>query len=78
MIDSLQMEYGVQMGRRIEEIIESSNGTDVDQLGFDAQSIRREAEIVLKNMDSELRKDFNVLCNNYTNNLIDFEHSLDK
>jgi len=81
MNNTLVIEYGQRMDRRVEEFIKSSNGTGwdkVDLLDSDIENMHRKTDSILKSMDSDLRNELALLNSNYNKTLINFEKSLDK
>ena len=81
MNNTLVIEYGQRMDRRVEEFIKSSNGTGwdkVDLLDSDIENMHRKTDSILKSMDSDLRNELALLNSNYNKTLINFEKSHDK
>ena len=78
MINVIPVKYGDQINLRVEEFITSSNGTCCNNFDFDIYKLHEEAELVSKEMDSELVDEFILLRNYHHRNLIAFENSLEK
>lgn len=81
MIDTLTIEYGQLMNKRVEEFIKSSNRTRCDNADFldlDIEDIHRNTNLLLKGMDSDLQNELAFINYSFKKTLIDFEKSLGK
>lgn len=81
MINTLSIEYGQRMDKRMKDFIKSSNGTccnKVDLLDLDFEDMHRKTNSILESMNSDLRNEFVLLNANSNKTLINFEKSLDK